>query len=442
MRCHIKKAFIHFVSIALLLSFSFSCKEKKRKLSIDTNNLQQQCVHRLTDVIVYDIFTPPVASRIYAYCNLAFYEALRFKNDSSISITTQLKGFDKIPIPEKNKQYNFTLAAVKSFFKTARALTFSKDTLAVTETKLLTEFEAATDEEVYKNSIALGDTIASIILKRAAADNYKKTRGMPRYSVFKEPGKWQQTPPDYVDAVEPNWQLITPLLPDSAAQFKPAPPPPYDLNKNSQYYKELMEVYSINKQLTLSQDTIAHYWDDNPFVTEHKGHLMFATKKTTPGGHWMGIIAILCTQTKADDITTAKVYALTAASIFDGFICCWDEKYRSRMVRPVTVIRENIEPVWSSFLQTPPFPEYTSGHSVITAAAASVLTHLLGENISFHDTTELEYLGLQRSFNSIQQAADEAGISRLYGGIHYRSAIEEGKKQGQQVGKLYNSIFK
>ena len=442
MHRHIKKTFIHFISIALLLSFSFSCKQKKSKLSIDTNNLQQQCVHRLTDVIVYDIFTPPVASRIYAYCNLAFYEALRFKNDSSISITAQLKGFDKITTPEKNKQYNFTLAAVKSFFKTARALTFSKDSFAVTETRLLKEFEAVTDKEVYKNSIALGDTIASIILKRAGTDNYKKTRGMPRYSVFKETGKWQQTPPDYADAVEPNWQLITPLLPDSAAQFKPAPPPPYVLNKNSQYYKELMEVYSINKQLTLSQDTIAHYWDDNPFVTEHKGHLMFATKKTTPGGHWMGIIAILCAQTKADDITTAKVYALTAAAIFDGFICCWHEKYRSKMIRPITVIRENIEPSWSSFLQTPPFPEYTSGHSVITAAAATVLTHLLGENISFHDTTELEYLGLQRSFKSIQQAADEAGISRLYGGIHYRSAIEVGKKQGQQVGKLYNSIFK
>jgi hypothetical protein len=354
----------------------------------------------------------------------------------------QLKGFKPMPVPEKSKQYDFTLAAVTSFFKVAKALTFSKDSLSVTENVLLKEFENALDEDVYKSSVAFGNTIANVILKRAGDDNYKKTRGMPKYSVFKELGKWQQTPPDYMDAVEPNWSQIKPLLLDSCSQCKPPLPPPYDLNKNSKYYKELMEVYTISKQLTASQDTIAHYWDDNPFVTEHKGHLMFATKKTTPGGHWMGIISTLCKQTKAEDIKTAKVYALTSCAIFDGFISCWDEKYRSRMIRPITVIRENIEPEWNSLLQTPPFPEYTGGHSVITAAAAIVLTEQFGENTAFHDTTELKYLGLERSFNSIQQAADEAGISRLYGGIHYRSSIEEGKKQGQQVGKLYNGIFK
>ena len=432
-----KKVFFFF----LYSLFFFACTEKKKSLTIDIPGIQHQCVHRLTEVIVYDIFNPPVASRIYAYSNLAFYEAVRFKDESN-SFTSLLKGFENIPLPEKNKQYDYTLAAVKSFFKVARALTFSKDSLIKTENQLLNEFKDATDNEIYKNSIALGDTIASVILKRAASDNYKKTRGMPKYSVFKETGKWQQTAPDYADAVEPYWNLIKPLLLDSASQFKPTPPPPYDLNKNSQYYKELMETYTVSKQLTPSLDTIAHYWDDNPFVTEHQGHLMFANKKTTPGGHWMGIISILCKQTNTDVVKTAKVYALASCAIFDGFISCWDEKYKSRMVRPITVIRENIESEWNALLQTPPFPEYTSGHSVITAAAATVLTNLLGENLAFHDTTELEYLGLQRSFSSIQQAADEAGISRLYGGIHYRSAIEEGKKQGQQVGRLYNSTFK
>ena len=432
-----KKGFFIFLPFIFLLS----CTEKKKSLAIDISVIQHQCVHRLTDVIVYDIFSPPVASRIYAYSNLAFYEGIRFK-DGSNSFTAQLKGFENIPQPEKNKQYDYTLAAVKSFFKVAKALTFSKDSLINTENQFLYEFKEATDDDIYKNSIAFGDTIASIILKRAAADNYKKTRGMPRYSVFKETGKWQQTPPDYADAVEPYWNQIKPMLLDSASQFKPAPPPPYDLDKNSQYYKELMETYTVSKQLTPLHDTITHYWDDNPFVTEHQGHLMFANKKTTPGGHWMGIISILCKQTNTDLVKTAKVYALTSCAIFDGFISCWDEKYRSRMVRPITVIRENLESEWNALLQTPPFPEYTSGHSVITASAATVLTNLLGENLAFHDTTELEYLGMQRSFSSIHQAADEAGISRLYGGIHYRSAIEEGKKQGQQVGRLYNSVFK
>jgi PAP2 superfamily len=435
-----KKIITAFFTLILLAFVVSSCKQKQ-PLSIDIAKLQHQCVHRLTSIIVYDIFTPPVAGRIYAYSNLAYYEALRFKSAQTSSITAKLKGFETIPQPEKNKEYDFRLAAVKSFFTVAKALTFSKDSLAVTESSLLIAFENSDDESVYKNSIAFGDSIAAVILKRAASDNYKKTRGMPKFSVFKETGRWQQTPPDYADAVEPNWKLIKPLLLDSAAQFKPAPPPPFDLNKNSQYYKELMEVFTTSKQITPLQDTIAHYWDDNPFVTEHTGHLMFANKKTTPGGHWMGIISILCQQTKADEVKTAAAYAYTSCAIFDGFISCWDEKYRSRMVRPITVIRENIAPEWNSLLQTPPFPEYTSGHSVITAAASTVLSQLFGDAVAFHDTTELEYLGLERSFNSIQAAADEAGISRLYGGIHYRSAIMEGKKQGQQVGQLYNHIF-
>jgi hypothetical protein len=425
----------------LILIFLSGCRQKQKTSYPDTALIQHECVHRLTDIIVYDIFSPPVASRIYAYCNLAWYEALRWKDSSAGSLTARLKGFESMPVPDKKKKYDFTLAAVKSFFKTAKALTFSKDSLLKTETALLRQFENFLESDVYNSSLTLGDTIGAVILKRASADNYKETRGMPKYSVFKESGKWQQTPPDYADAIEPHWNLIKPLLMDSAYQIKPAVPPPYSLDKKSPYYKELMEVYTVSKNITPLQDTIAHYWDDNPLVTEHKGHLMYATKKTTPGGHWMGILSILCRQQNVNDIFTAHTYAITSCSIFDGFISCWAEKYRSRTVRPVTVIREILEPEWTSLLQTPPFPEYTSGHSVITAAAATVLTHLFGDNMSFHDTTELEYLGLQRSFSSIMQAADEAGMSRLYGGIHYRFAIEQGKKQGQQVGELYTKTF-
>ena len=141
-------------------------------------------------------------------------------------------------------------------------------------------------------------------------------------------------------------------------------------------------------------------------------------------------------------MVTAKVFALTSSAIFDAFIACWDEKYRSKMVRPITVIREHLESEWNAFLQTPPFPEYTSGHSVISAAASTVLSKVFGNSFAFNDTTELQYLGMKRSFNSIEAASDEAGISRLYGGIHYRSAINNGKDQGKQVGSLYNQLIK
>ena len=417
------------------------CTQKKVTINIDFDQLQHTCVHRLTDIIVYDIFTPPVASRIYAYCNLAYFEAVRWKDSTSSSITKKMKGFSEMPQPSPSRHYNFSLSAVRAFFNVANKLTFSHDSLKITEEKLLSEFKLSLDEDTYSNSILFGDAVSEVITQRAMYDNYKETRGMPRYSVFREKGKWVQTPPDYADGVEPNWKLIKPLLLDSATQFKPIPPPKFDLNKQSTYYLQLMEVQQVTKSLSKSMDTIAHYWDDNPFVTEYRGHLKFANKKTTPVGHWMGIQSIICLQQKANELLTAKSYALVSASIFDAFISCWDEKYRSQTIRPITVIRENIDPNWTPVLQTPPFPEYTSGHSVVSAAAAVVLEHFFGAQLAFHDTTELEYLGLERTFSSIKSASDEAGMSRLFGGIHFRAAIEEGKKQGEKIGELYSANF-
>ncbi|TAG07887.1 MAG: phosphatase PAP2 family protein, partial [Sphingobacteriia bacterium] len=337
---------------------------------------------------------------------------------------------------------NYNLSAIKAFFKLGKALTFSKDTLKETEEKLLEEFHDILEEEAYNNSISLGDSIAATILKRSATDNYKLTRGMPKYTINSKVGIWQPTPPDYFDAVEPHWDIIKPFLLNSNTQFAPPPPPPFSLNNNSQYYKELMETYNVVKNSTPTQDTIARYWDDNAFVTQHDGHLTYASKKTTPPGHWMGIIAILSKQQKASEISTAKAYALAAAAMFDGFITCWTEKYKSKTVRPITVIQENIDRNWNPILQTPPFPEYISGHSVISSAAAGILSAIWGNNIAFTDTTEVQYLGLKRHFNTIEEVANEVSISRVYGGIHYRAAVVQGSKQGQKIGSFYTQVFK
>ena len=435
------KKILQIISAFGLIAFIFTgCNQNKHTNVLTGPAIQHYCVQQLTDVIVYDIFSPPVASRIYAYSNLAYYEALRNIDSNSKSITAQLKSFNPMPMPEKNQVYNFHLSASVAFMKVAKSLVFSKDSINKAQEKLLTQFNSV-EKDVYQRSVNFGDSIGIIVLQRAATDNYKLTRGMPRYSVFKEKGKWLQTPPDYADAVEPYWNKIKPLLMDSASQFAPPAPPPYDLNKSSVYYKELKEVYDVSKQLTKEQDTIAHYWDDNPFVSEHKGHLTYANKKTTPIGHWMGIVAILSGNNTKDEMITARAYALTSAAIFDAFIACWDEKFRSKTIRPISVIRETMESEWNALLQTPPFPEYTSGHSVISASAATVLTHQFGENRTFHDTTELQYLGMERSFSSIEAASNEAGISRLYGGIHFRSAIEKGKDQGKKIGSLFNTVI-
>lgn len=417
-----------------------SCQPPKEKDLTKIHELQYQCVQHLTDVIVYDIVNPPVASRMYAYSTLAYYEALQPTDPSYASLLPKLHGFAELSLPDTNQRHDYRLSAVIAFMKVAEALVFSKDSIRAAREELVDYFSDL-DQDVYTNSIGWGETVANTILGRASKDGYKLTRGMPKFSVLKETGIWQQTPPDYEEAVEPNWRLIQPLLLDSASQFKPARPPAYNMNVSSEYYKEVKEVYDLSQHLTDEQQLIARFWDDNPFVSEHKGHLTYANKKMTPVGHWMGITGILSTQSKKTTLDIARVYALTAAAIFDGFISTWEEKYTSKTVRPVTVIREHMASEWNPVLQTPPFPEYTSGHSVISAAAASVLAAVFGNNTAFRDTTELPYLGLERSFSSLQAASDEVSMSRVYGGIHYRSAVINGQKQGQQIGDYFIRTF-
>lgn len=416
-----------------------SCTQKQTQQYFG-NALQRACVQELTNVIVYDILNPPVASRMYAYSNLAYYEAIRGTDINYPSLLPRLKGFDTVSAPQSRQGYDYRLAAVTAFMQVAEKLVFSKDSIRAARGRLLQEF-GNLDKTVYQQSVQWGEKVADVILQRAANDQYKITRGMPRFSVLKEKGIWQQTPPDYEEAAEPNWWRIQPLLLDSAAQFAPPRPPAYSLDTKSQYHKELLELYQMSQTLTPEQKLIARFWDDNPFVSEHKGHLTYANKKTTPVGHWMGISAILCTNANLTELQTAKAFALTSAAIFDGFISCWQEKYFSKTVRPVTVIRENIASEWNPLLQTPPFPEYTSGHSVISGAAARILAQQVGNKIAFRDTTELRYLGLERSFSSVEAAAEEVSISRMYGGIHYRSAVDNGLAQGRKIADLYNRIF-
>ena len=425
---------IFLISLCLVL---YSCSTRSKQSIPSGAALEHECVDLLTDVIVYDIVSPPVASRMYAYSTLAYHEALMQKTEQTL--THKMKGFDHLP--KENDSIDLHLSAVAAFMKVSEKLVFSKDSIASARKIIFDRFQGL-DKTIYDRSITNGEEIGAIIIKRAMADQYKETRSMPRYSVFNEAGFWKQTPPEYADATEPHWRKIQPLLLDSCTQFSAGIPHAYDLKKDSPFFKEVLEVYDISKKISPPQDSIARYWDDNPFVTQHKGHFTYATKKTTPVGHWMSITKIICQQQKADETKTARAYALAAAAIFDGFIACWEEKYKRRTVRPITVIRENLESEWNSLLQTPPFPEYPSGHSVISAAAATVLTQLYGENITFKDTSELKYLGMERQFSSIRAASDEAGISRLYGGIHFKTGIVHGKQLGDKIGALYNRILK
>jgi hypothetical protein len=193
------------------------------------------------------------------------------------------------------------------------------------------------------------------------------------------------------------------------------------------------EVYETSTKLSVEQRAIAAFWDCNPFAVQYSGHMAVGIKKISPGGHWMGITGIASQQSSASINKTVLAYTLVALTLHDAFISCWDEKYRSERIRPETAINKYLDPAWRPLLQTPPFPEFTSGHSVISTASAAMLTFLFGENFGFTDTSEV-YFGLPaRAFTSFSQAANEAAISRLYGGIHYRDSIEKGQEQGQSI---------
>jgi hypothetical protein len=203
----------------------------------------------------------------------------------------------------------------------------------------------------------------------------------------------------------------------------------------SEFYKLAREVYDVGKKLTEKERFIASYWDCNPFAINTSGHMSIGFKKISPGGHWMNITGIATARAKLDLDRGIMVHALVAATLMDAFISCWDEKYRSSRVRPETVINRYIDPKWQPLLQTPPFPEYTSGHSVISTAVAEILTYLLGDSFSFRDDTEVIFDLPTRDFKSFREAAEEAAISRLYGGIHYRDAITGGQVQGKAIGR-------
>jgi len=347
-----------------------------------------------------------------------------------------MKGFGKMPVPDTTKKYDYTLAATQAFFTVAHKVTFSVDSLKKYEATVFDQYRQMLDDSVYNRSVAFGDTIGKAILARAVKDNYLQTRGKQKFLGSQEPGKWRPTPPDYLDGVEWCWNTMMPFVIDSASQFPAAAPPTFSTDTTSEFFGMVKDVYMVNKDLSPEQRTIAKFWDDNPFVIEHSGHLMFGNKKITPGGHWMGIAAIASKQSHADEVKIAKAYALTAIALFDAFISCWDEKYEWNYIRPVTVINERIDSAWSPLLQTPPFPEYTSGHSTITGCAATVLTNLFGDHFAFTDTSDLRYIGMQRNFTSFLQAADECSLSRLYGGIHYRLTVERSGALGRKIGEF------
>lgn len=379
-----------------------------------------------------------IASRNYAYANIAAYEVIAAGDTSYQSLAGQVHDLTPISRPKAGDKVDFPFAALIAFCKVGNAVTFPEGSMDIYVTELKGKVkDAGMPSDVFESSVSYANLVADSIMNWSKKDNYAQIRSASKFTVTSEEGRWMPTPPMYAQAVEPHWMKIRTLVLDSCSQCKPVRPPKYEpKNVSSTFYKAMMQVKHAVDSLTAEQKHVADFWDDNSFKLNVNGHVMYATKKFSPAGHWMNIVGIIAANQKADFNTTVSAYAQTSIALFDAFISCWDEKYRSNYIRPETAINKYVDPEWQPYIQTPPFPEYTSGHAVISAAAAEVMTHYFGDNVNYTDTSELEFGVASRSFKSVREASKEAGMSRVYGGIHFKHSCEVGHETGVKVGGL------
>ncbi len=410
-----------------------------------TNQDVSKVTKQVADVMIHDVTNPPLAARFFAYICLAGYEVVSENDKELRTMYGALNGYPAISKPKQVFGYNYQLSAILAMYETAGKLQPSGSLMLANEQKFIDSCKAlGLGDEVIDSSKNYAKIISKKIMAYAKADKYNRISNYPRYKIKPDSGSWQITPPAYMQAIEPYFNTIRPFTLDSAAQFVPDPPIPFSSDKNSAFYKFLQLSYQKSGNgLTQEEKNIANFWDCNPFAVQNDGHMLIGLKKISPGAHWMGITAIACNQAKTSFSKTVEINTVVSIGLLDCFICCWEDKYRTNRIRPETAIRRYIDPNWKPLLQTPPFPEYISGHSVVSSTSAVILTHYFGDKFHYTDNVEIGFGVPARHFTSFKQAASEAAISRFWGGIHFMDAINNGVKQGDRVGnwvlkKVYN----
>ena len=430
-----KGKFINFLQVCVLLILSAACKRSDGNRHLNNGDISK-VVAQMTEVMVHDVTSPPLAARFYAYTCLAGYEVISQTDSTVKSMYGLLRDYPKIEKPEIENGYNATLTAVFAMYAVAERLQPSGFLLKTNRENFIDScVKKGFDKNEINLSIAYAGSVSEQILAYAKSDGYKNISNLPRYKTTDTPGNWQLTPPAYILPVEPYFQTIRKLTLDSAGQFNPPTPAPYSLDRSSKFFKFLNANFKKGKtDLTQNEQNIANFWDCNPFSVQNEGHMMIGLKKISPGAHWMGITGIVCKKADKKFAETMKIFTVQSVTLLDAFISCWDAKYLTNRIRPETAIRAILDPTWKPFLQTPPFPEYTSGHSVISASSATILTFYFGDKFSYTDDVEIKFGIPPATFRSFRQAADQAAISRFYGGIHFMDSIENGVTEGNKVG--------
>lgn len=422
-------------SVVVILLFLFSCGQPSRPLPAFESNAISGVITEMTEVMVHDITNPPLAARFFSYACLSGYEVIA-QNDSSFkSLYKVLNGYPSISRPDSLQGYHVEISALLAMMETAKKMQPSGKKIDLYEQQFLDSCKVAGyPMETLERSLAYASYISKKILAYAKADKYNRISNYPRYTPLNKPGYWYPTAPAYMAAVEPYFNTVRTFVLDSCNQFMSVPPVPFSTDKSSAFYQLMKRNYDETINIPMEHRVIAAFWDCNPFAVQDGGHLMLGLKKISPGAHWLGIAGIACKQAHKTFAESMQIYTIVSIGLTDAFITCWDEKFRSNRIRPETAIRNAIDPNWQPLLQTPPFPEYLSGHSVISSASATILSHYFGDHFAYTDSVEVSYGLPPRHFTSFQQAAEEAAISRFYGGIHFMDAIENGLVQGKKVG--------
>jgi len=428
---------MHFIKIILVcLLFISSNTRLSAKNDIGAKDYVL-ALQKATSIMVNDVTSPVAASRYYAYITIAAYEIYHTANQKEYSsYQNVLKEFPTIIIADSlSKKADKNLASILMVYRCSEILLPSGYLIKKEIDSIKNIFAREGEQLIFNKTLELVNQYLNYFIPYVRKDGFTKLNNLPRYTPKKAPGFWQPTAPAFMQALEPHWNKLRTFVIDSAQSFKVISPALYDTSKQSSFYQQMKEVYDFVNKKNKEQIAIASFWDCNPFIVTQIGHVEFGTKKISPGGHWIGITGIVALQNNLSLAKTLEIHSLVGIALADAFIACWDEKYRSQRIRPETAIQKLINPRWAPLLQTPPFPEYVSGHSVVSSAAALVLTQYFGENQSFIDDTETPFGLPIRKFQSFQQAAREASLSRLYGGIHFRDGIEQGIWLGEQVGK-------
>lgn len=412
------------------------CKLQPKLRPLRNGEAIGKVVTEMTDIMVHDITNPPLAARFFAYACLSGYEVV-VQNDTAFkSMHGLLNEYPAIQVNMTIQPQLVQLSALLAMMETAKKMQPSATMMDDYELHFIDSCKSAGySRSMIKRALGYATLISKQVLQYAANDRYNRISNFARYSPLQKDGYWYPTPPAYLSAVEPYFKTVRPFTLDSSSQFAPAPPVPFSADSSSAFFALMQKNVDESENDDPDHRVIAAFWDCNPFAVQNDGHLMLGLKKISPGAHWMGITGIACAKAGKNFGQSMQIYTLVATGLMDAFICCWDEKYRSNRIRPETAIRKYIDPRWMPLLQTPPFPEYLSGHSVVSACSATILTHFFGRNFSYADDVELPYGLAARTFNSFDAAAEEAAISRFYGGIHFMDAITNGLIQGKKVGE-------